>query len=94
MGAAGPARAAGRGSGKCGAGQAASDEIRPGTWIELSGTSNRFIAAWTAEGDTLVRFADGTGKRAEFQIYDILGSYYYVAYTDSSWHAYLLQRKG
>lgn len=46
------------------------------------GFSGRFTGAWTTEGDTLVRFADGTGKRAEFQVYDILDAYYYVTYTD------------
>lgn len=63
-----------------------------GTWVE-PGFSGRFTGTWTTEGDILVRFAERTGKRAEFQVYDILGAYYYVAYTDSSWHAYLLQRK-
>lgn len=64
-----------------------------GTWVE-PGFSGRFTGTWTTEGSTLVRFADSSDKGTEFQVYDILGAYYYVAYTDSSWHAYLLQRKG
>lgn len=64
-----------------------------GTWIELSGTSNRFTATWTTEGSTIVRFADSTGKRAELVAYNILDAYYYVTYTDGK-PAYLLQKKG
>lgn len=64
-----------------------------GTWSEWRGTANRFTATWTTEGSTIVRFADGSGSRAEPAAYNILDAYYYVTYTDG-FPAYLLQRKG
>ena len=84
------------------------EEIRagfPGVWTALPNetwrinadgtwTEKNFKATWTTEGDILVRFANSTGKRAEFQVYNILGAYYYVADINSSWYAHLLQRKG
>lgn len=59
-----------------------------GTWSEWWGTSGHSTETWTTEGDILVR-----GKQTEFQVYDILGAYYYVTPTDG-FPAYLLQREG